>query len=163
MTFSGVVQFILGIVLGIAILGMTGLAAGSYFFNQLSKNPTRPIFPEEKPNSTQASSPVGSGEAAPDTDAAAPTVAKSDSTTSAASATEPLEPGAYRARVTWPDGLSLRDEPSLDANRLETIVYNQEMIVLRSTDDSVWDRVRIPDSNQEGWVKAGNAERIEED
>ncbi|NEO88614.1 MAG: SH3 domain-containing protein, partial [Spirulina sp. SIO3F2] len=76
---------------------------------------------------------------------------------------EPLEPGAYRARVTWPDGLSLRDEPSLDANRIESILYDQEMIVLRSTDDGVWDRVRLPGSNKEGWVKAGNAQRIEED
>ncbi|MGB0563959.1 MAG: SH3 domain-containing protein [Spirulinaceae cyanobacterium] len=159
MTFSGVVQFILGVVLGIAILGMSGLAAGSYFFNQLSKNPARPTFTEENPEPAQTDSPDGSASdetPAPEQPAPAAAAPNADSETA-------LEPGAYRVRVNWPDGLSLRDEPSVDANRIESVLYNQEMIVLRSTDDGEWDRVRIPNTNQEGWVKAGNAERLEED
>ena len=74
-----------------------------------------------------------------------------------------LPAGAYRVRVNWPDGLSLRDKPNLDANRLRVIAYDAEMIVLKTTDDGKWDRVRLPGTNEEGWVKAGNADRIEED
>lgn len=164
MTFSGVVQFLLGAVLGVTILGMSGLAAGSYFFNQLSKNPDRPVFPEEKPSTFEDGTKIeGQDEQQTQALESAQSENQPEPEPSPKEDIEPLEPGAYRARVTWPDGLSLRDEPSLDANRLDSILYDQEMIVLRSTDDGVWDRIRLPGTNKEGWVKAGNAERIEED
>ncbi|NEO87461.1 MAG: SH3 domain-containing protein, partial [Spirulina sp. SIO3F2] len=98
MTFSGVVQFVLGAVLGIAILGMSGLAAGSYFFNQLSKNPDRPVFPEEKPSTSKDETPA-KGQDEQQTPATESNQAggKPDPKPSPKAEAEPLEPGAYRA------------------------------------------------------------------
>lgn len=159
MTFSGVIQLILGMILGIAILGMSGVAAGSYFFNRLSVDPDRPTFPEEKTGSSPSAASSTSSESAPPSPQSSPASAPA----SPDNDVEPLEPGAYRVRVTWPDGLSLRAEPNLEAEQIGSILYDQEMIVLRSAENGLWDRVRIPVSNREGWVKAGNAERIEEE
>lgn len=154
MTFSGVIQLILGMILGVAILGMSGVAAGSYFFNRLSIDPERPTFPEEKTGSTPNS--TSSSDASPPNSPGSAT----ETASSSDSRSEVLEPGAFRVRVTWPDGLSLRAEPNLEAEQIGSILYDQEMIVLRSAEDGLWDRVRLPASNKEGWVKAGNAERI---
>ncbi|MGK7926201.1 MAG: SH3 domain-containing protein [Spirulina sp.] len=150
MNLSSIAQFFLGVILGISILGVSGAAAGYYFFSKMAVTPSKPVFPEERPQSSQESVIQQKEEESqelpqPDT----PEIT--------------LPTGAYRVRVNWPDGLSLRDQPDLEANRLAVIPYDAEMIVLKTTDDGKWDRVRLPGTNQEGWVKAGNADRIEED
>ncbi|MEM9541112.1 MAG: SH3 domain-containing protein [Cyanobacteria bacterium P01_E01_bin.42] len=149
MSLSGIAQFFIGVILGISILGVSGAAAGYYFFSKMAVTPSKPVFPEERPQSSEASAP---SEAEPEVEATSPEPPPVE-----------LPSGAYRVRVNWPDGLSLRDQPNLDANRLEVIPYEAEMIVLRTTDDGKWDRVRLPGSNNEGWVKAGNSDRIDED
>ena len=70
-----------------------------------------------------------------------------------------LPPNAYRAVVTWPEGLSLRSEPSLDAGRIGGIGADATIIILEDSADGQWQRVRLPWSGQEGWVKGGNTER----
>ena len=149
MNLSSIAQFVLGVILGVTILGVSGAAAGYYFFSKMAVIPSRPIFPEERPQSS------------------AETASPEEEAEEVAAIPEPspvnLPSDAYRVRVNWPDGLSLRDKPSLDANRLEVIPYDAEMIVLETTDDGKWDRVRLPGSDNEGWVKAGNSDRIEED
>lgn len=148
MNLSGIAQFFIGVILGISILGVSGAAAGYYFFSKMAVTPSKPVFPEERPQSSEVSTTSEAGE---------------EEATIPEPAPVELPAGAYRVRVNWPDGLSLRDKPSLDANRLEIIPYEAEMIVLKTTDDGKWDRVRLPNSNNEGWVKAGNSDRIEED
>lgn len=73
----------------------------------------------------------------------------------------PLEPGTYKARVTWQQGLSLRAEPNQNAERTGGLDYNQQIIVLEESADRNWQKVRLADGEQEGWVKAGNIERIQ--
>jgi len=63
-------------------------------------------------------------------------------------------------RVTYPEGLILRDAPNAEAAQIGGIGYNQEVIVLEETEDQEWQRVRLP-SSEEGWIRAGNVERIE--
>ena len=75
--------------------------------------------------------------------------------------TEPLEPGTYKARVTWEQGLSLRAEPGASGERIGGLDYNQQIIVLEESSDKNWQRVRIADSDREGWIKAGNIEKIQ--
>jgi hypothetical protein len=70
-----------------------------------------------------------------------------------------LPPGAYKARVTWPEGLSLRDAPNLESNRIGGVAFNQEVFVLKLSDDQRWQQVRLADSEQEGWIKAGNTQK----
>ena len=70
-----------------------------------------------------------------------------------------LPPGTYEARVTWPEGLILRDRPSYNSLRIGGIGYHERVLVLGESPDKVWQRVRVSDSFQEGWVKGGNTER----
>jgi hypothetical protein len=74
--------------------------------------------------------------------------------------TEDLPAGAYQAKVTWSTGLSLRSEPSTDAERIGGVDYNAELIILSTSNDNQWQKVRVPSSGQEGWVKSGNVEKI---
>jgi uncharacterized protein YgiM (DUF1202 family) len=75
---------------------------------------------------------------------------------------KPLPPGAYKARVTWSEGLSLRDAPGSEAARIGGVTFNQEVFVLKESDDQRWQQVRLAQGEQEGWIKAGNIERIDQ-
>ncbi len=151
---SNFLQLLFGVTLGLTILGCGTAAAAYFFFSQMVRTPARPIFPEELAT-----------EPAPET--AAPAVTSDQTpapaaTPSPAPAPETLEPGAYRVRVTWADGLSLRTEPRTDADTIGGFAYDEIMIVLEQSADGEWDRVRRPGSDQEGWVRSGNAERLED-
>ncbi|MEQ8539920.1 MAG: SH3 domain-containing protein [Coleofasciculus sp. D1-CHI-01] len=154
---SGITKFLIGFTLGITILLAGGGAVAYYFFTKLSVNPAKPIFAEEQ----KAKSPVKSPDSAKKPAQSAQKPKPSPSPTPSESPEEELPPGAYEARVTWPEGLSLRDSPSLNANRIGGVAYNKEIIILKESDDQKWQRVRLSGSEQEGWVKAGNVERVE--
>ena len=68
--------------------------------------------------------------------------------------------GAYYANVTWPQGLSLRAEPSIDAQRIGGIGYDAKILILENSQDKKWQKVQLPWNKQEGWVKAGNVKRV---
>ena len=74
---------------------------------------------------------------------------------------ESVEIGGYRAFVTSPFGLSVRENPSADANWLDVIKKNDVVVVLEESLDREWQRVRLENGGLEGWIKAGNIERID--
>ncbi|NEO29543.1 MAG: SH3 domain-containing protein [Symploca sp. SIO3C6] len=157
MSLSRIAQFIIGFLLGVSILVGSTIAVAYYFFTKLAVTPPKPIFAEEEPqdsdNAKQASSePVPKSQASKSSNQ--PIAIENNSSA------PKLEPGAYQARVTWPEGLSLRQSPSLDAVRIGGVAYNQEIIILKESDDKRWQRVRLLNSQQEGWVKAGNVRRV---
>ena len=153
MNISSLFQFLIGFFLGI-ILFTAGIAGGAYIFlTQVSGNPPKPSFPEE-------TSPVE--EKSPSQTATTATKPEEKETTETVKEeTEDLPEGAYRAKVTWSTGLSLRSQPSPDAERVGGVGYNWELIILKTSEDGQWQQVRIPSSGEEGWVKAGNIEKIE--
>ncbi|HBB34390.1 MAG TPA: peptide-binding protein [Cyanobacteria bacterium UBA8803] len=162
MFLSGIAKFLIGFILGIAILAGSGAAVAYYLFTKLAANPPKPIFAEEQKRplpAKTASSPKASKSPAvkPASPSASPSPTPSESPTP-----EELPTGAYKARVSWPEGLSLRDEPGLEANRVGGVAYNQEIIILKESEDQKWQKVRIVDGDQEGWIKAGNTERLED-
>lgn len=156
MSFSGLSKFLIGFVFGISLLTASGVAAAYYFYTKLSAYPPKPIFAEEQQqppvaqpvNSPQVSESPKSNQTTP------------SSTPSKSPAKEELPPGAYKARVTWPEGLSLRDAAGVEASRIGGVAYNQEIIVLQESNDKKWQKVRLAEGTQEGWVKAGNIERV---
>lgn len=177
------IQFILGFVLGIALLAGISASVGFYYLRQLSSAPKKPVYSEEQApsKSTDSTEAVPAPEkVAPSTAAAPPeTPVKSPKITETKPKPKPepeiepeieseslkdiepeLPPNAYRAEVTWPQGLSLRAEPSINAGRVGGVGYNSELIILEDTADGMWQKVRIPWSGQEGWVKAGNTQRL---
>ncbi|MGK7942604.1 MAG: SH3 domain-containing protein [Crocosphaera sp.] len=157
---SGVFQFLLGFFLGIILL-VGGTASLAYVvFSRMSANPERPTFAEEKPPEETAKT---------ETDATAKQKTSSQSVEEVAvretvteKEKEDLPNGAYRAKVTWSTGLSLRSQPDSGAERIGGVEYNSELIVLKTSADGDWQQVRLPGSQQKGWVKAGNVAKVEQ-
>jgi hypothetical protein len=155
MSLSGIFKFLIGFFVGIFFLAICGVGAAYYFWTRLSITPQKPIFAEErlkksptvkKASLSQASKPKASSQPAP---------------TPSKPSVKELPPGAYKARVTWPEGLSLRDAPTLNSNRIGGVAANQQVFVLKLSDDGKWQQVRVVEDNQEGWIKTGNTEKSE--
>lgn len=154
MSISSFFQFILGFILGVLLLVAGSVGAAYYFFNRMASAPPKPVFSETLP-------------------AATPTKAEPKATTPEEKKAEPaaveetpeeeeeeeIPAGAYKATVTWSDGLSLRSEPSLEAGRIGGVDYNEEVLVLEMSDDKVWEKIRLGDGT-EAWVKAGNVKKV---
>ena len=176
-TASIIAQFILGFVLGVTLIAGVGAGIAYYYFVKMSSHvPTKPVFQEEKQSlpSTKKdailkrSATRGAKEDSSITlesttqpEAIAEPTPEPESTPKPEPISEPeseLPPNAYFARVTWPQGLSLRAEPALDAERIGGIGFNAKIIILEYSSDKKWQRVRIPKSQREGWIKAGNTQ-----
>lgn len=153
---SGVFQFLLGFFLGIFLL-VGGTASLAYVvFSRMNANPEKPTFAEEKPPETTAKA-----ESEPATNNGSNTQPVEEVVARESVIEEELPDGAYRAKVTWSTGLSVRSQPNLDAERIGGVEYNSEVIILQTSNDGDWQQVRLPNS-QQGWVKAGNVEKVEQ-
>lgn len=170
---SATVQFFLGFVLGISLIaGVTGTLVFAYY-QKMSVLPKKPEFPEaaNSPEATKDEAVVSEIEPLESTG-----FDESDEAQEAASTvveapilepepepepeSEPeLPPNAYYAEVTWPEGLSLRAEPDIDADRVGGIETKANIVILEDSADGKWQRVRLPWNGQEGWVKNGNTKR----
>lgn len=153
MSFSGIAKFVIGFIVGILLLAASSVAAAYYFFTKLAAPPPKPIFAEEQPKP----SPVAKKTSVPST---SNQPSKQPTPSASPSPTEKLPPGAYKARVTWEEGLSLRDGPGAEANRIGGVAFNQEVIVLKESNDQRWQQVRLAEGTQEGWIKSGNIQRV---
>lgn len=144
--------------MALALLAAGGIAAALYLAAKHSSHPERPVFPEEQVVANKPTQPVKNPTATPKA-AQTPSPSPTPRETPAA---KKLEPGAFRARVIWPQGLLLRDRPSFEANTLGGVGFNETVIVLEETSDKEWQRVRLENSDLKGWVKGGNTERLSE-
>ncbi len=183
MSLSGIFKFLLGFLIAIALLVGSGVAVALYFVTKLTAPPPKPIFANDKPIAKPKPSPLANKlSPAPVVAAASPaanatetasipqpetspnataTPAPETPTVTETPSPKPLEPGAFRGRVTWRNGLIVRDSPGTESQRIGGIAYNQQIVVLGESDDKRWVKVRVEENNQEGWVKAGNVERVE--
>lgn len=150
---SSLFQFIIGFFLGVILFG-AGIAGGAYFFlTNVSGNSSKPTFAEEKPIAEKKPEPKTSTKENPQ-----PKVEAKKPETKPE--TEDLPAGAYQGKVTWSTGLSLRSDPSTDAERVGGVDYNADLIILSTSNDNQWQKVRVPSSGQEGWVKSGNVQKV---
>lgn len=156
MIWSNLAKLFIGVILAIALLVGGGVALAMYFLHAVSTPPPKPIFVNDT-TKVKAQRPPSSKTVAQKTASATPTLSQSTSPTP-----KPLEPGAYRAQVSWPQGLIMRAEPNLDAEQIGSAGHNQKIIVLRESADKNWEQVRLENSEQEGWIKAGNTQRVKE-
>ena len=130
----GIIKFIIGFILALAILAGGSVAAALYFVTKLTALPPRPSFPNDQ---TAIAATKGSQAKGSQTKEEGPVV-----------------------RVIWPDGLILRDSAGYDAQSIGGIAFNQRAILLETTPDKEWERVRVEQTNEEGWVKGGNTELV---
>ncbi|MEH1855764.1 MAG: SH3 domain-containing protein [Nostoc sp.] len=165
---SGLTKFILGFFLAIAVLVGSGVAVALYFINRTGVPPAKPVFSNDSP-SVKAQAPKatepreGKPTLKPETQAQSspsPTPTPTESP-KATPSPKPLPAGAYRGRVSWAEGLSLRSQPSQEAEKIGGVGFNQKIIILEESDDKSWQKIRLEGSEKEGWVKAGNTEKVD--
>ncbi|MCC3585416.1 SH3 domain-containing protein [Microcoleus sp. PH2017_30_WIL_O_A] len=149
-----VFKFLVGFLLAIVLMAGASVAAALYFAAKLTTVPERPVFPNDKTAQI-------AGAGAKSTAKASTVSTSSDAPSSDAPSPKPLEPGAYRALVTQPIGLILRDSGNRDSNRIGGVGYKEKVVVLEDSPDKEWQRIRVEDGNREGWVKGGNTEKVE--
>ncbi|MBD2006566.1 MULTISPECIES: SH3 domain-containing protein [Cyanophyceae] len=152
MSFSGLVKFLIGFFLAISLLLVAGGATAYYFLTKLSTPPAKPMYANDK-SVLKAKAAASASKK--------PTPASSAPASPTPTASTPLEPGAYIASVTWPEGLSLRENPSLEASRVGGVGFNQRVVVIKESDDKRWQQVRLENGEQQGWIKAGNVKRVD--
>ncbi|MGB3494524.1 MAG: SH3 domain-containing protein [Elainellaceae cyanobacterium] len=157
MSWFGLIKFVTGILVAIALLFVAGGAAARYVMTRLSALPPKPIFPEERLSAEGSGNPPETVEAAPpaqEPPAPAPIEPVPEE--------EALPEGAFRARIVQPVGMVLRQGPSIETTRIGGIDYDEVVVVLSENSDEGWQNVRLPGSGVEGWIKAGNTERLED-
>ncbi|MEA5622644.1 SH3 domain-containing protein [Nostoc sp. UHCC 0251] len=166
---SGLTKFILGFFLAIAILIGGGAAIALYFMNRTGIPPAKPVYSNDSPSvkaqAPKATEPGGAKPGlTPGTKAESSPSSTSAPTESpkATPSAKPLPSGAYRGRVNWAEGLSLRSQPNLQAEKIGGVGFNEKIIVLEESEDKGWQKIRLEGSEQEGWVKAGNTEKVDE-
>ena len=157
---SNMFQFILGFLLGVALIAGSAVGAAYYYFVKVSSSvPEKPVYSEETAETTQVTdsqtTETNQEEAELDLEA----TDNSQPDPEIAETEEQLPPNAYYANVTWPQGLSLRAEPNINGARIGGVGYDAKILILEETADKKWQRVQIPWSKQEGWVKGGNTKR----
>lgn len=164
-------KFIVGVFLAIIILTGASVTAALYFAAKLTALPEKPIYPNDsKPaSSTVTKKPTTAAKlntnpspTARVTPTEIPTATPTPTATPSESPSpspKPLPSGAYRATVTQPIGLIVRDKADNDANRVGGVGYKEDIIVLEESPDKRWQRIRVKEGELEGWVKAGNTDR----
>jgi hypothetical protein len=159
---TNLLKVILGFVLAIAVLLGTGLTVALYFVNRTAVTPPKPIYPNDNP-SFQAKKPKAIAKSPPKKSATPnPTSSPTPTPTATPTPTEspkPLPPDAYEGTVTWANGLSMRSEPDANSSTIGGVGGNKKVIILEESADKKWQKIRIPDTDKEGWVKAGNIQR----
>lgn len=166
--FSATAQFILGFVLGISIItGISGAIIFAYY-TKMSKLPNKPVFStttkQTAPSAQADIEPIEPSKPLESTTSDNPELKTETKTTPTAEEKNQdseieLPPNAYRASVTWPEGLSLRAEPDADGERIGGIENKATIIILEDSADGKWQRVRLPWNDQEGWIKGGNTQK----
>lgn len=151
-----IVRFLLGFILGLTLVAGTTGGAAYYYFTKMSAAPPKPVFAEEE---TLEPPPVAEDEIELLEPTSSPLKSQPAPKAESQPAPKVLPPGAYKARVTWSEGLSLRSQPNVDSEKIGGIPHRGEMIVLEDSQDKQWQKVRYGD--RQGWVKAGNASKIE--
>lgn len=153
---SALVKLFLGVIIAIALLVTGSVALALIFINRAATPPPKPIFA----NDTAAVKKQAKASTSSSTTAKSKVADASANPSPSEPAASPLASGTYAARVTWEQGLSVRSEPSLEAERIGSVDYNQQLIVLEESQDQKWQRIRLEDDELEGWVKSGNTERV---
>jgi hypothetical protein len=164
-------KFIVGVFFAIIILTGASVTGALYFAAKLTALPEKPIYPNDSktPSPTVAKKPITAAKlntnpspTASVTPTESPTPTPTPTPTPSESPSpspKPLPSGAYRATVTQPIGLIVRDKADNDANRVGGVGYKEDIIVLEESPDKRWQRIRVKEGDLEGWVKAGNTDR----
>jgi hypothetical protein len=166
----GLAKFLTGFFLAIALLFAAGVASTRYLITKLTTTPERPVFtnetavpPPDAESVEGADPPIAANDPTETVNPSLPPEVQDDSeaqdTADNQNAADNEE--GYRAIVTQPIGLILRADSTQESRRITGLAYDTEIEILGESPDQAWLRVRIPGSDIEGWVKAGNTAPVQ--
>jgi hypothetical protein len=147
---SGFFQFIIGFFLGVVLLAGASAAVAYMVLSKMSTPPDKPLFAEEKKQQALARKVTTA-----DRKKTVP------NPVTEVKGLEDMPTGTYKAIVSWPEGLSLRAGPSTESARLGSLGYKAELTILGTSEDGNWQKVKVTASDREGWIKAGNIQKVE--
>ncbi|MDG2991174.1 SH3 domain-containing protein [Candidatus Synechococcus calcipolaris G9] len=138
MKSSRILQWLLGTTLGLGLMVLLFASVLGIFSQGLLLPPERPEFTNDFPQA-MAESPEATTEAGEDTEEPEPSPEPSP------------EPDNTTARVSYGEGLRIRDRPDRSGEPLGGVSFDEEVILLEQSDDGEWQRIRTQDG-LEGWV-----------
>ena len=172
MSWADLVKILSGVFLAIALMVGGCFVAAQYVIAQFTAPPPRPTFPNDSTSTSTATNAATTSAAANNNAAAQPKAQPKPSASPVAAQPSPQpsvspkpsplpsETAGYHARITLSQGLNLRESPGRDAARVGGVAGNTRITVLEESPDREWQHIRLEGSGQEGWVKAGYTERV---
>lgn len=148
--FLGLTKLTLGMFLAFVLLSLTGVATARYFMAKLSVLPPRPVFENDAALQVEAANAPPAPQ--PVSDVAPPVTPPA----------EERPPDSYVAVVVQPIGLVVRSGPGAENPQLGGVDFQEQVLVLQTDDSGNWMKIRVRETGQEGWVKAGNTETVDE-
>ncbi len=123
---SGLLKFVLGFFLAIAVLLGSGMTIAIYFINRTAITPEKPMFandnPDPKPNLPKVT-PKKVVKVKPKPTATPKLPGESPTA---------LPPGSYTAVVIWSQGLTVRDKPAFEGQAIGGVSGNQKSDYFRN-------------------------------
>ena len=155
-----------GLLLAAALLAVGSYFAVNYAYNQLTQLPPKPTFPNDNPNfiKKNKSKSIGKNITFPQKDDEKPDDEKpGEKPGEKPKAKEepklkPLPAGAFEGRVTYPQGLVLRNSAAQDSGTIGGLEFNETLTVIETSPDGEWQKVRT-NKDREGWVRGGNIQK----
>jgi hypothetical protein len=141
-----------GLLFAATLLAVGGYFAVNYLMTQLSKLPPKPTFPNDNPDFVKKNSKPQSPKLAAKPDNKEPKELDKEV------AKKPLPPGAFEGRVTYSNGLVLRDSSSRGGATIGGIDFNEKVTVLETSADNEWQKIRTK-NDKDGWIRAGNVQK----
>ncbi len=141
-----------GLVLAAIFLAVGGYFAVNHLMTQLIKLPPKPTFPNDSPDFVKKDNKPQSPKSATKPSNKEPKELNKEV------AKKPLPPGSFEGRVTYAEGLVLRDSGTPGAKTIGSVEFNEKVTILETSADSEWQKIRTK-SDKDGWIRGGNIQK----
>ena len=143
-----------GLLLAATLLAVGGYFAVNYLMTQLTKLPPKPTFPNDNPDFVKKNNKPQNPKSALKADSKDKEAKEPDKEI----IKKPLPPGSFEGRVTYSEGLVIRDSASRGASTIGSVDFNEKVTILETSADSEWQKIRTK-SEKDGWIRGGNVQK----
>lgn len=141
-----------GLLLAATLLAVGGYFAFNYLMTQLTKLPPKPTFPNDNPDFVKKNNKPKSPKSVVKPDSKQPKELDKEV------AKKSLPQGSFEGRVTYSEGLVLRDGPSRGSATIGSVAFNEKVTILETSADNEWQKIRTK-NDKDGWIRGGNIQK----
>ena len=143
-----------GLLLAATLLAVGGYFAVNYLMTQLTKLPPKPTFPNDNPDFVKKNNKPQNSKTALKPNSKDKDLKEPDKEVTK----KPLPPGSFEGRVTYAEGLVIRDSASRGASTIGSVEFNEKVTILETSADSEWQKIRTK-NEKDGWIRGGNVQK----